>query len=421
MESLFGQDGWMASRTRSLRAAIALSCSVLAAGSAFAADSRPPDLLGGLRFGVVHRLHGDVIATAPTGGTERKLREGEPVFVGERLRAAATAEAVLKTDDAGMIAIRPGSDFVAERFAAQGKSTDGMTVRIFSGSLRVITGWIARIAAPNHKVATPTATIGIRGTDHEPYVLSPEMAKVVNNRAGTYDKVNRGGTTMVVGDNRLDIDSGKVGFVRDAATQDETRAKTRLLMTILMPVLLEKVPDFYVPGRFDAELDKYSAIAATESQNELARLRGESTAAAPAAPRTCTPTRTAKIWLTQLDGAAAKKNAKAIIAKFAPDVAVKATVRNTDGSTTVVELGREELAQSTVAAIKGLSAFKHRRISIEAAEVEGSQCAKVQIKSVVIEQGRQSGKPYRFESLEQYVLEQRDGKWLAVKAETTQR
>jgi hypothetical protein len=39
---------------------------------------------------------------------------------------------------------------------------------------------------------------------------------------------------------------------------------------------------------------------------------------------------------------------------------------------------------------------------------------------MVIEQGRQSGKPYRFEALEEYVLELRAGKWLAIKAETTQ-
>jgi hypothetical protein len=39
----------------------------------------------------------------------------------------------------------------------------------------------------------------------------------------------------------------------------------------------------------------------------------------------------------------------------------------------------------------------------------------------VIEQGRQSGKPYRFEAVEEYVLELRAGKWLAVKAVTTQK
>jgi hypothetical protein len=38
-----------------------------------------------------------------------------------------------------------------------------------------------------------------------------------------------------------------------------------------------------------------------------------------------------------------------------------------------------------------------------------------------IEQGRQSGKPYRFESIEEYVLARRGGLWLAIKAEAMQR
>ena len=42
------------------------------------------------------------------------------------------------------------------------------------------------------------------------------------------------------------------------------------------------------------------------------------------------------------------------------------------------------------------------------------------LRSAVVEQGKQSGKPYRFESLEQFSLMQRGGKWVAVKAETTQ-
>jgi len=39
---------------------------------------------------------------------------------------------------------------------------------------------------------------------------------------------------------------------------------------------------------------------------------------------------------------------------------------------------------------------------------------------VVIEQGRQYGKPYRFESREEHLPELRAGKWIAVKAATTQ-
>ncbi|HET6719563.1 MAG TPA: hypothetical protein VFH22_07935 [Rhodocyclaceae bacterium] len=389
---------------------------------AFAAEPRAGDLPTGLRFATVWRIHGEVSAIAASGGSERKLREGDIVFVGERLRAAATAEAVLKTTDAGVIALRPGGEFVAEHFAADGKASDSVTVRLITGSLRVITGWIGRLNRAGHKVVTPTATIGIRGTDHEPYVLSGEMAAATGNKPGTYDKVNRGGTTLAVGDNKVDIAPGQVGFVRDAPTAPaagETRAKTRLLMTILLPVLLDKVPNIYVAGRFDAELDRFAKTADKESQRELEKLNKGPAAATP--PVACNATRLARTWLRQLDHAAQRRDAAAIIAKFAPDVAVRATVRGNDGKLSTLDLDRKELAESTIAAIKGLSDYKQRRISIEATPADASDCSRLKVKSVVIEQGKQSGKPYRFESLEEYELEQREGKWLAIQAETTQR
>ena len=43
------------------------------------------------------------------------------------------------------------------------------------------------------------------------------------------------------------------------------------------------------------------------------------------------------------------------------------------------------------------------------------------VSSVVIEQGKRKGLAYRLESIETYVLEKRAGKWLAIRAETTQR
>jgi transposase InsO family protein len=41
-------------------------------------------------------------------------------------------------------------------------------------------------------------------------------------------------------------------------------------------------------------------------------------------------------------------------------------------------------------------------------------------KSRLIERGFQGGKDFRFESIEEYLLESRDGAWLAVAAQTTQ-
>lgn len=398
-----------------------------------AAPAAPPD--AGKRFATVLRVRGEVAASASgsTLGDERRLHEGDLVHVGERVRAAALAEAVLKTEDAGFVAVRPSTEFVAERFAAEDKPTDGLTLRLVTGSLRVISGWIARTNRAGHLVVTPNAIIGIRGTDHEPYVLSAELAAATSNKEGTYDKVNRGGTTLQVGENKLDIDTGRVGFVRAAAKEGKSDFKGRALMTILLPVLLDKVPSFYVPGEFDAELDRYSQTADQDSQRELEQRRQTPGAAPVAAPVTgpvaasvaeCAPTTIATTWLEQLDGAIARHDAQAIIAMFAPEATVRATVRDTDGKMTSVDLGREELAQSTIAAMKGLENYNQRRVWTEgklATPTAGTACDRIiSLRSVVIEQGRQAGQPYRFESLEEYLLELRDGKWLSIKAETTQ-
>ena len=51
----------------------------------------------------------------PKQGGQVKLKEGSLVLVGETVKAASNGEAVLKTEDAGMIAVRPGAEFFAER------------------------------------------------------------------------------------------------------------------------------------------------------------------------------------------------------------------------------------------------------------------------------------------------------------------
>lgn len=395
-------------------------------------------------FASVWKIKGEVTVTAKGETSSRLLKEGDQIRVGDRVRAAPNAEAVLKTTDAGMVGVRPGAEFVAESYAAEGKSTDGMVTRLLTGSLRIISGWIGKTNRNGHLVETPTATIGIRGTDHEPFVMLPEMAKKTSYKEGTYDKVNRGKTVVETGPHSLEVEAGKVGFAQSPNFPPRTRA----LMAILMPVLLDKIPDFYVPGEFDADLDKYSAIADTVSQRELEKVGGGGTAS-PAAPGTAAPARPdqaapsrkedkprhaldvpgcdaltiGKAWVEALDGAIVKRDAASIIATFAPEVAIEVNVRTKGAEMSRIELNRDQMAISTVTAIAAMEDYQHRRVSIDAvaSTQRPAACNSIEVKSVVIEQGRQAGKPFRFESLEEYVLEQREGKWLAMKAKTTQR
>jgi hypothetical protein len=101
------------------------------------ASARNPDI--GKPFANVWRLRGDVFITEKFGA-QRKLQEGGSILVGETVRAGANSEVILKTGDAGIVAVRPGAEFVAERFAAEGKPSDRQILRLLKGSLRVITG-----------------------------------------------------------------------------------------------------------------------------------------------------------------------------------------------------------------------------------------------------------------------------------------
>ena len=406
-----------------------------------------------VRFGLVWRIRGDVSATLIDSGRTRKLQEGDAVFVGERVRAETSAEAVLKTDDAGLLAIRPGASFVAERFSAEGKPEDAFTLRVVSGALRLITGWIGRSNRAQYRVVTPSATIGIRGTDHEPYVMTAELAATLAQPAGTYNKVNSGGTTLEVGSNRIDIDAGRAGFVRAAGS-----TTTRALMTLVLPVLLDRVPAFYVPGEFDAELDQLSVqanenalrqleqrrrtLAQTSAPAEPAAPSAPATAAAPATAvasgtpampgasagstartatgATCGAQEIARSWLAQLDAAISRRNAAAIGRLFAATTVVQATVRDTSGARTTIDIGRDEFVQSTVAALRRLTDYRQRRPVIDGRPAQADTCNRIAVRSVVIEQGKQNGQPYRFESVEDYLLERQSGRWLAVQATTTQ-
>ncbi len=367
--------------------------------------------------GTVWRLLGHIEAQPPVRGLPRKLAVNSPIYAGETIRALANGEALIKMQDAGLIAVRPNATFIVERFSAKGEKQDHQIIKLLTGSLRLVTGWIGKLNRPEHKVITPQATIGIRGTDHEPYVLSPALAAGSKNLPGTYNKVNSGGTMLTADDNSLDIEPGRVGFVRD--TDDPApkgQGRTRALMTLLLPVLLEKIPDFYVPGNFETEIDQYAAQAEQISNKALEQTQNPT----PSSTDGCDAQVIAQTWLDQFDQALSERKGDALIAMLAPDISAKATIRTRDNQTRSVTFTRDEVVSSTLQAVKSLADYAHRRLSLTARTTDAS-CNKLRLRSLVIEQGKLSGKPYRFESLEEFDLERIDGQWLAVRLETTQR
>lgn len=389
------------------------------------------------RFASVYKISGVVLVVDAANGSQRALKQGDVLRVGDVVQASATGEAVLRTDDAGIIAVRPNASFVMDRFSAKRRDDDQFGLRIFTGALRLITGWTGLRNKDNYRVTTPTATLGIRGTDHEPYVMTAELAQQFQQPEGTYNKVNRGGTTLNMAGAQLTIDPGQVGFA-----PGKSRPKTRALMTALLPSLLDKVPGFFVPGRFDAELEELAA-------QDLAKALKTFTPSAPASPElpqhalppampetalvpsgkpvpssACDANEIARVWLAELDGAIQERNALRFVNLFAPAVRVRALVRAASGDYTELHYSRSELAKHTFASLNQLSQFASRRPSVNARWVpEGSsaKCDRIEVDSVVIESGLRASLSYRLESVETFTLARQAGGWLAVSAATQQR
>ena len=375
-------------------------------------------------YAKVLRISGTVTAVMSAPDVQRKLKVGDAVFVGERIQADAGGEALLQTGDSGYIALRPGSVFLVDQFSANKKDSDSISIQLIQGGLRLLTGWIGKLNPKGYRVATPTATIGIRGTDHEPYVVTEDLAVTMAQPAGTYDKVNSGATVLEASSKSVGIEPGRVGFVRLAKP-----IKSRALMTLLLPVILDKVPEFFVPGLFDGELDRISSVdgaanVRSDAAHEVA-VQPVAAASMPLIPAKlkngqCNASAVAKDWLARLDGALARKDPAGVLSLFAADASIRSVVKIQSGGTTTLSISRDEFASSTSTMMKSLTDYSQSRLSVTGTAARSGQCDVVLVKSTAVEQGRQDGKPYRFKSIEEYQLELKDESWVATKATTTQ-
>ncbi|MBE0620677.1 MAG: FecR domain-containing protein, partial [Burkholderiales bacterium] len=244
----------------------------------------------GAAFGVAGNVQfviGDVKLITKAGET-RALVKGAEINEGDRVTTAANASAQIKMVDGGFIAIRPNTNmgFDTYRYSGKEDGTESAVVSLLRGGFRTITGLIGHTNKQNYLIKTETATIGIRGTDHEPMVIpAPAPGQVAIAEPGTYDKVNVGVAFIRTDAGSVDIRRNQVGFapVSKAA-----------------PVILPKIPPFYKPtpapgtketkgetkGEGKSE-DQQTAAAGTEKSGE------EKKDAAPADTAAAAPAETA--------------------------------------------------------------------------------------------------------------------------------
>jgi hypothetical protein len=104
-----------------------------------------------------------------SAGQSRVAIKGGDIDQGDTVVTTKAASAQLRMQDGGILAVRPDSKLRIDTFNYNGKE-DGSEKGLFSllkGEFRSITGAVGHTNKENLKIKTPSATIGIRGTDGE--------------------------------------------------------------------------------------------------------------------------------------------------------------------------------------------------------------------------------------------------------------
>lgn len=134
------------------------AASAAAATAASTADASPE------RAGTIKLVNGRV--SASSGGTDRTLAAGDAVYGTDHITTGAGSSASLVLRDGTTIVVGPASRLELRGFAFDTTSYQGnLAVMVLRGSMRMISGLIRKNNPDGVHVETPTAVIGIRGTD----------------------------------------------------------------------------------------------------------------------------------------------------------------------------------------------------------------------------------------------------------------
>jgi hypothetical protein len=194
--------------------------------------------------GTIARLSGKASITA-ADNTTRDAKANEGVNTGDVITTAAGAELLVRFKDNSTMIVRSDSKVKISQFRFEKKATDTVNTSLVSGTLRAVSGQIAKAQPANVKYDAGAATIGIRGTDIEVSIV-PEGAK---DRAGIYNFVHSGETEMSLDTGEQTIVGKDLsGFAPKELQPGEPRLQ-----------LLRDRPAFLTSGGFDALLQQLTA------------------------------------------------------------------------------------------------------------------------------------------------------------------
>ena len=155
----------------------------------------PAGLAAAAPAGQISEYSGFVTVGAPQQSPV-SAKKGSGVDPGQVITTGTNGRAVIKFQDGQTIALKSNSIFKVNSYKFDQASPEkGESVfALLQGGLRAITGLIGSSNKAGWRLATPTATAGIRGTDFFAVIQQGTFYKV---NSGAITATNAGGTTIV--------------------------------------------------------------------------------------------------------------------------------------------------------------------------------------------------------------------------------
>lgn len=143
---------------------------------------------------------GSVISTSGNAsivsadGKARKPATGSPINSGDTIVTGEKGQLNIRFSDESIVQLHAESKFKVDQYVFNGKGDENAKgfFSLLKGGMRTVTGLLGKLKPAAYRVYTPTATIGIRGTEYIARLGNGLHVKVergeisLTNRAGTF-------------------------------------------------------------------------------------------------------------------------------------------------------------------------------------------------------------------------------------------
>lgn len=134
-------------------------------------------------------VHVETNDTASPAAVRQRVEAGTTVHTGN------SGNAVLRLDDGQQVVLSPNTSFKIDQFRFDNAKPEqnSISMSMFKGALRILTGLIGQRDNSKFVLRTPSATVGIRGTDFMVAMVNPVYLSVIQ---GAVTTTNAAGTAV---------------------------------------------------------------------------------------------------------------------------------------------------------------------------------------------------------------------------------